>query len=336
MESENFNSFENNYSNTSRKNIFLSNIFDSLKEHKNLAKDNYDINNGLNCISKQDIENFFNKDLSTTRDMHNSSLCIFFEDNDQSLSIEELDFFGINRNHRIKNSSKENDANIKDFNHIIPSKDEKIKSNHLKYFSVIYPEKDSLFRRRSYERDFLLKKRFEKKRTLPFKKKAKLKKRKNRRDIIRRMIARKFLNGYIINNLNNILKSVKSKIYFEKFEIHFSYDLGKKENKSLLNKTLEEIFIANELYRGTKLDKFRHNKQEIMKLKTEEHKDIIKDTKIDIILKSKICDLFKEYLSSDNFQKEIHALENSSRNYEKAYIEKYKQYAMNFIEYSKE
>ena len=139
-----------------------------------------------------------------------------------------------------------------------------------------------------------------------------------------------------IDNLNKILKSVKSRIYFEKFEVDFSYDLAKKKNKNLLNKTLEEIITASELYRGTKLDKFRHNNQAIKKLNSEECKDIIIDAKVDIILKSKISGLFKEYLSSDNFQKEIHALKKSSKNYEETYIEKYKEYAMNFIEYSNE
>ena len=336
MKSENLESIENNFSNTSKKNYFLLNLFYSLKEHDNSAKDIYSINNGSNgFFNNQDFENFFIKDTYTKKDIHNS-LNFFFEDNEQNLSIEEFDFLRENKNHIIKNSSKEDEANINNFNYNIPSKEEKIVSKPFKYFPVIYPEKDSLFRRMSRESDFLLKKRFEKKRPLQKKKTPKHNKRINRRDIMRRMIARKFLNGFIIDNLNKILKSVKSRIYFEKFEVDFSYDLAKKKNKNLLNKTLEEIFTASELYRGTKLDKFRHNNQAIKKLNSEECKDIIIDAKVDIILKSKISGLFKEYLSSDNFQKEIHALKKSSKNYGETYIEKYKEYAMNFIEYSNE
>jgi len=130
------------------------------------------------------------------------------------------------------------------------------------------------------------------------------------------------------------LKRIKSKLYFEKFEKDFAYDLAKKKNKILLNKTLEDIFTSIELYRGKKSDKFHHNKQEIEKLKSEEYKDIIKETKIDLILNSQICILYNEYLSSIDFQKEINRLENSPKDYEKDYIEKYKNEAKNFIEYS--
>ena len=133
-----------------------------------------------------------------------------------------------------------------------------------------------------------------------------------------------------------LVKKVKSTIYFEKFEKDFSYDLAKKKNKKFLNKTLEEIFTTDELYRGNKLDKFHHNKQQIQELNSDENKNIIKEAKIDIILEKKIGGLFKEYLSSSNFKKDICDLGNKSKKYEEEYIEKYKQYAMNFIENSDE
>ena len=75
----------------------------------------------------------------------------------------------------------------------------------------------------------------------------------------------------VVNKLNKNLKRIKSKLYFEKFEKDFAYDLAKKKNKILLNKTLEDIFTSIELYRGEKSDKFHHNKQEIEKLKSEEY-----------------------------------------------------------------
>ena len=164
----------------------------------------------------------------------------------------------------------------------------------------------------------------------------KQKRRRNRRDMIRRMISRSFLNKYIVNKLNIILKRIKSKIYFEKFEKNFAYDFSKKENKKFLNKTLDEIFTSIELYRGKNLKKFEHNMKEIEKLKSDEYKGIIKEEKIDIILNSQICILYKEYLSSNDFQKEIARIENSKKNYEEDYIKKYKNEATNFIEYSNE
>ena len=99
---------------------------------------------------------------------------------------------------------------------------------------------------------------------------------------------------------------------------------------------MEEIFTLDELYRGNKLDKFHHNKKQIQKLKSEENKNIIKEAKINILLEAKIGGLFKEYLSSENFKNEIYDLENNAKHYEEEYIEKYKQYAKNFIEYSDE
>ena len=97
---------------------------------------------------------------------------------------------------------------------------------------------------------------------------------------------------------------------------------------------MEDIFTSIELYRGKKSDKFHHNKQEIEKLKSEEYKDILKETKIDIILNSSIYILYKEYLSSNEYEREIYRLENSQKNYEQDYMTKYKNEATNIIEYS--
>ena len=327
MQSENYKSIENNHNNNSKRDLLLSHISFLKNKHHNLVRAIYSLNNCLKCsLNIQDPEIdclSLNEDYFS--DNKNSSPSdILDEENNRKLNHEEINLFKENQN--IDNE------NLLNFD--ISSKATKIKLNRNQYFSVIYPDKNLLKKYVNSESNILSNKKILEKPSSKKEKETKNKRRRDRRDMIRRMIVRTFLNTYIVNKLNKILKRVKSKIYFEKFEKDFAYDFSKKENKKLLNKTLEKIFTSIELYRGKILDKFNHNKKEINKLKSEEYKDIIKETKIDIILNSQICILYNEYLFSNDFQKEINRLENSPKDYKQDYIEKYKNEAKNFIEYS--
>ena len=331
MQSYKYELFENDHINNTKRDLLLSNVTYLKNKHHNLARAIYSLNNCLNYslnIQDQNIDILSNKDYSFSDYKCSSSSGILDEEINKGINLEELDFLKENKNINngnvinIINSSKRNSKN---------------KNNREKYFSVIYPKKNLLSKEANLEKDSLSNKNnYEKRNSKNIKKEVKQKRRRNRRDMIRRMISRSFLNKYIVNKLNIILKRIKSKIYFEKFEKNFAYDFSKKENKKFLNKTLDEIFTSIELYRGKKLNKFHHNMKEIEKLKSDEYKDIIKEEKINIILNSQICILYKEYLSSNDFQKEIARIENSKKNYEEEYIKKYKNEATNFIEYSKE
>ena len=329
MQLENNKSFENEYNNSIKSDLLLSQVSYLRNKHHNLARAFYSLNNCFRYFldtHDPDFDSFSINNDSFSDNRYNSASDIFQEGNNKDLSFEEIAFLK-----KSKNLNKEKLVNVG-----ISSKETKIKPNRTKYFSVIYPKKDFLGKKRNLERDSSPKEKKVENQSPKNEKKTKKRRRRERRDMIRRMIVRTFLNKYIVNKLNKNLKRIKSKLYFEKFEKDFAYDLAKKKNKILLNKTLEDIFTSIELYRGEKSDKFHHNKQEIEKLKSEEYKDILKETKIDIILNSSIYILYKEYLSSNEYEREIYRLENSQKNYEQDYMAKYKNEATNFIEYSNE
>ena len=62
--------------------------------------------------------------------------------------------------------------------------------------------------------------------------------------------------------MNEILRNIGIKIYFEKFPQFFASDFDQKRNKKILNMILREIFNRKELYVNENkkgLDNFIHN-----------------------------------------------------------------------------
>ena len=157
------------------------------------------------------------------------------------------------------------------------------------------------------------------------------KRRRNKEDDIRRMIGRRFFNDIILKLINAILGKAGSLIIFEKIQQDVVYDLVKKSNKKMLNKTLKQIFIEKELYRENNLEKYNHNLKLIKLIKSDEYKNIRENTQIDKILEMKYYDLFQEYLSSNEFIEEINRLKNNKK-FDKSYIVKYIYYSLHFIE----
>ena len=157
------------------------------------------------------------------------------------------------------------------------------------------------------------------------------KRRRNKEDDIRRMIGRRFFNDIILNLINEILKNAGSIISFEKIQQDVVYDLVKKNNKKLLDMSLEQIFTKKDLYRGKNLEKYNHNLKLINLLKSEEYNDIRQSTQIDRILNMTYYDLFQEYITSNEFVEEINRLKNNKMKFDDSYIEKYIYYSLNFI-----
>ena len=145
------------------------------------------------------------------------------------------------------------------------------------------------------------------------------------------MIGRRFFNDIILNLINEILKNAGSIISFEKIQQDVVYDLVKKNNKKLLDMSLEQIFTKKDLYRGKNLEKYNHNLKLINLLKSEEYNDIRQSTQIDRILNMKYYDLFQEYITSNEFIEEINRLKNNKMKFDDSYIEKYIYYSLNFI-----
>ena len=152
--------------------------------------------------------------------------------------------------------------------------------------------------------------------------------RKEDKDDIRVKIKRAFYNISLRNKLNNKLKSIGSKKYFEKFPKYFASDPNKKRNKEILNMTLNQIFAKKELYNyedDCGKTKYLHN------LKTVQNEEIKKNEEFQKILNKTFRELFEEYINSDEFKiDEINRLKKKNGD---EYIKKYKELAENLIEF---
>ena len=152
--------------------------------------------------------------------------------------------------------------------------------------------------------------------------------RKEDKDDIRVKIKRAFYNISLRNKLNNKLKSIGSKKYFEKFPKYFASDPNKKRNKEILNMTLNQIFEKKELYNyedDCGKTKYLHN------LKTVQNEEIKKNEEFQKILNKTFRELFEEYINSDEFKiDEINRLKKKNGD---EYIKKYKELAENLIEF---
>jgi hypothetical protein len=195
-------------------------------------------------------------------------------------------------------------------------------------FEINYCPKNSLFTKakvnnysveKEKERNFLKRKRSSSRR-----------KRKENKDNIRKKIKRGFLNNTIIEKLNEKLRNIGSKTYFEKFPQRFASDVDQKRNTKILNIKLKEIFENKELYVKEKkkgLDNFKHNLK-VIQSEEVKNNEIFKN-----ILNKTFRQLYEEYLDSNEFEiYEINRLKNKKMDEE--YIRRYKEFAkdlMNFF-----
>ena len=192
-----------------------------------------------------------------------------------------------------------------------------------KIFLTVYPKKISLFTKPKIDIDFSSEK--------ADNELLGNKRRRNKEDDIRRMIGRRFFNDILLNLINSLLKESGSAIIFEKIQQDVVYDLVKKNNKKLLDLSLEQIFAKKELYRGKNMEKYYHNLKLINLMKSEEYFDIRQNTQIDRILNMKYYELYQEYISSNEFIEEINRLKNNKTKFDDSYVEKYIYYSFNFI-----
>ena len=142
-------------------------------------------------------------------------------------------------------------------------------------------------------------------------------------------IVRHFFNNYLVNEITKIIKGLGSRLYFDKFPQNFILNTVKKNNKdNIWRMKLIEIFLDKELY--TKEDKihFARNKDVIEHLKSENNKNILEDSKFNIILNKTISDIFNEYLISNEYEQKIRSIK---RKYEKEYVDKFQEYSKNII-----
>lgn len=152
--------------------------------------------------------------------------------------------------------------------------------------------------------------------------------RKENQDNIRRKIKRAFFNCALIKKLNEKLKAIGSMQYLEKFPQNFICDINQKRNKNILDLTLREIFEKKELFVGKEndLSKYLHNLRVVQSEEIKENEEFKK------ILNKKYCELYEEYINSDDFKiDEINRLKENKNGDE--YIEKYIYLARHLIEF---
>ena len=195
-------------------------------------------------------------------------------------------------------------------------------------FEVVYPKKDLLFSKTENNSGLISIEETEE----TFLKRKRLlirKPRKDNQDNMRKKIKRGFFNTALINILNQKLESFGSSKYFEKFPQFFVSDVNQKRNKEIFSMTLRQILEKKELYENEQksgFENYSHN------LKVVQSEDIKENEEFKIIFKKKICELYEEYLNSDEFKiGEINRLKE--KNMADDYIARYIYLANHLIEF---
>ena len=195
-------------------------------------------------------------------------------------------------------------------------------------FEVVYPKKDLLFSKTENNSGLIsieeTEETFLKRKRLPIRKP-----RKDNQDNMRKKIKRGFFNTALINILNQKLESFGSSKYFEKFPQFFVSDVNQKRNKEIFSMTLSEILEKKELYENEQKSGFENYSHNLKVVKSE---DIKENEEFKIIFKKKICELYEEYLNSDEFKiGEINRLKE--KNMADDYIARYIYLANHLIEF---
>lgn len=202
--------------------------------------------------------------------------------------------------------------------------------NKKQIFKVNYPDKVSLFT--NTEKDNIPDEVKEKKMVKEIIKRKKRRPRKENKDNIRRKIKRGFLNTGVIKKLNQKLKNIGSNLYFMRFPQSFVSDIYRKTNKEVVNMTLAEIFVNKEINTSKNrpdLNNYYHN------LKVVNSDEIKKNEEMQKILNMKYCDLFEDYINSDEFKiDEINRLKRKNMNEE--FINRYINVSKTFIKFFRE
>ena len=224
------------------------------------------------------------------------------------------------------NSFEENDKDKKS-NKVMFKVKSMNAQNKKQIFKVNYPDKVSLFT--NTEKDNIPDEVKEKKMDKEIIKRKKRRPRKENKDNIRRKIKRGFLNTGVIKKLNQKLKNIGSNLYFMRFPQSFVSDIYRKTNKEVVNMTLAEIFVNKEINTSKNrpdLNNYYHN------LKVVNSDEIKKNEEMQKILNMKYCDLFEDYINSDEFKiDEINRLKRKNMNEE--FINRYINVSKTFIKF---
>ena len=151
--------------------------------------------------------------------------------------------------------------------------------------------------------------------------KRKIKKRFEDKDNILVKIKRNFFNGHIIKLLNNNLIDIGSHKYVEKFDASFVRDVHKnKKNKELWSMTLAEFLLwINTLNKNYKFKDIVNN---VLVQKNENFREK---------LNKKLCELYKDYIDSDDFKNNV--IKKLELKYNSFYVNRFKYFAADLLNY---
>ena len=152
-----------------------------------------------------------------------------------------------------------------------------------------------------------------------------------REDNMRRKIITSFLNKYLTNRMNQLLKKENcNDISFGIFPKIFTRKVANKKYKEIKDMNLEQLYLNKEICDKKKdLEKLNHNLEVINKIKSDKYKKIRETIKFDSILNMNFCIIFQEYLKSEDFIEEINKLK---KKYNCIYIANYIKYARVFVQ----
>ncbi len=276
----------------------------------------YSINNYMNnSIERMNIHSLLNANSPYNRQFYDPKSFYF-------LNNKYSDIFKIypisNKSEKLINSSNHNELIS------ASSSNTSNEDNKKKIFKVIYPEKPDENTYIKYIDNFNEKN---------FKKRERHSIRRRRcenQDNIRKKIKRVFLNNFLYNKLNALLKKGGSILFFEKFPQNFVADVNKKTNKTIIDMTLKTIIEKKENYIGDMLERnYNHNMRVLDSLKEKKNEELEK------VINMKYRDLFKEFLNSNEFKiDEINRLKKKKM--KDSYIMRYIYLSKLFIKFFEE
>jgi len=301
--------------------LFTSNTDYNMKKHLE-TMNQYPLNESI-IEDNLDIENdIFNRHLLFKDDYSSTfiSSSIFEDQSNSIISVENKE-----SNAELKNKAQ-NCEKFTEFSSINESSKDKKKP----IFDVVYDKEFFLFTKNSKinlnndddDKFNFLKTENEK---ILNKKRKKRRRRRENRDNIRKKIKCGFLNGNVIKNLNKKLRSIGSRLFFDKFPQIFIGDVGKESNKKLLNLSLNELFEKKELYKEKEYSYYNHN------LKVARNEDVQNNYSMRQIMNMKYSQLYEYYINSEEFVDEINRLKKKGMNDD--YVKNYIYLAKHFLEF---
>ena len=171
------------------------------------------------------------------------------------------------------------------------------------------------------------------------------KKRREKPDDIRKKIKSRFLKT-TKNRMNQMLKSAKSKEFFDFLPQCFICNISKQANKSIINMKFKDL-MSQKFFKDSNEEKdfikdiFQQKKTNPDKKKydnnmktlkyLDKNNEICRKSNFNVIGNMTVKELFKEYLKSEEFEKEVEKLKDEQN--DDKYIKDYILKAYGFIRY---